>query len=219
MSIAETVDRAEIEARVRRHMPLVYRAARRQWERFGCIVDYAELVGAGALALLRAAECHDEERAQFSAHARRRIHWAMKDVARRRFGRRLDHRVGSPCLGRRFGNGHRRMTVGLEDGDRVRSVLESDQAPGAAGPMEVPDDLVSDARNPEEEVARGQQLRGLRKALDRLDPPSRRLIERHYLDGERFRVIAGELGISTFAACRLHRRAIATLRRECVDAA
>ena len=59
--------RREIEARVRRHLPLVFRTALRHWERLGRRVDYAELVEEGALAILRAAERHDERRASFRA--------------------------------------------------------------------------------------------------------------------------------------------------------
>lgn len=207
----------DIDGRVRRYMPVVFRVAERQWERLGRRVDRAELVTAGAMALLRAAESHDEERAPFTAHLQRRLQWAMKDVARRRLGRTIDASRGVPsCAARRFGDGNRRVTASLDtDGLRSSSCLEAwGDWPGTLTASEAADDLaIADDDSPETQVIRRDLADHLCRALRGLDHRERRLVERHYLDGERFAVVAEELGISPFAACRMHRRALEALER------
>lgn len=188
--------RREIEARVRRHLPLVFRTALRHWERLGRRVDYAELVEEGALAILRAAERHDERRASFRAHARRRLLWAMKDVARRRLGRREVH-VGRHAVAA-----------------RPREALPGHPAALGAEALEDEGELAtSEDLTPEDAVARGEAGAMIHAAIDALDGPGRHVIERHYFDGERLCVIAGELGVSSFAVSRLHRRVLGQLRR------
>jgi RNA polymerase sigma factor FliA len=207
----------DIEGRLRRYMPVVLRAARHHWEMLGRRVDYGELVTAGAMALLRAAEIHDEERAPFPIHLRRRLKWAMKEVARQRLGRQLDVSSGMPdCVARRYGDGNRRVGGAIElDDARVSSVFEGRQTwLGTVAPTEIIDDIaMSDDDDPEGTLIRKDLLEHIVRALGDLDHAQRTLLERHYFDGERFAVVAGELGISPFAACRLHRRALVALQR------
>jgi RNA polymerase sigma factor FliA len=218
-STRETPARSDVEARVRDHMQLVFRTARHHWERLGRRVDYEELVTEGALAVLKAAERHDDRRAPFSLHARRRLMWAMKDVARRRLGRTVDvTRGAASCTGVPLGDGGRRLAAVDPDAACTGWFLEGKFGRRSLEPTTPSDIAISERMNPEDEAARHEILEQLQVGIGALDQAAQHLIERHYFDGERFCVIAIELGMSTFAVCRLHRRALLELRRAMVAA-
>ena len=72
---------------------------------------------------------------------------------------------------------------------------------------------MSGGDDPEDAAVRRAEARWLHTALATLSARERALLKGHYFDGERFVHVASDLGISKFAASRLHRRAIRSLRR------
>lgn len=85
----------------------------------------------------------------------------------------------------------------------------SKQEPGGGRlPLDVLDSAADPRPGPEMLVASHQ----LATAVASLPTRERLLVERHYYDGERFDVIARDLGISKSWASRLHDRALRSLR-------
>ncbi len=72
---------------------------------------------------------------------------------------------------------------------------------------------VASGDDPEESVANAELLHLVRDAVEGLEDPERELVRRHYFGGERFDLVAAELGLSKSWASRLHSRAITRLTK------
>jgi RNA polymerase sigma factor for flagellar operon FliA len=70
---------------------------------------------------------------------------------------------------------------------------------------------VSQAADPEEALGRAELLEVVRSSIAELPREEAELVRRHYLEGERFDLVAKELGLSKSWASRLHTRAIKRL--------
>jgi len=64
---------------------------------------------------------------------------------------------------------------------------------------------------PEQQLFAVEQMRQVRAAITELPERERELVQRHYLQGERFDVVAEGLGLSKSWASRLHTRALKAL--------
>ena len=71
--------------------------------------------------------------------------------------------------------------------------------------------------NPEEALAQADVARLVRQSVATLPRQERELIRRHYLNGERFDLVAAELGLSKSWASRLHTRGLERLRKRCAQ--
>jgi RNA polymerase sigma factor for flagellar operon FliA len=71
--------------------------------------------------------------------------------------------------------------------------------------------LIDPGATPEGALEEAQLLQQVRDAIDELPPREAELIRRHYLQGDRFDLVAAELGLSKSWASRLHTRALMLL--------
>lgn len=74
-------------------------------------------------------------------------------------------------------------------------------------------DTLADAADIEDDYVRAEDLSALQLYLPRLRERQRWIIEEHYVKNRSFREIAASIGVSSNSLVKLHRRAIADLRR------
>src|SRR6185503_13445075 len=72
---------------------------------------------------------------------------------------------------------------------------------------------ISPAQDPEVQTAEAELRALMRSAIGELPEQESELVRRHYLEGERFDLVAKELGLSKSWASRLHTRAIGRLTK------
>jgi RNA polymerase sigma factor FliA len=72
---------------------------------------------------------------------------------------------------------------------------------------------IDDGLSPEEEVSRAELRKLLKSAIATLGDQEQVLINRHYFQGDRFDMVAAELGLSKSWASRIHTRAIAKITK------
>jgi RNA polymerase sigma factor FliA len=69
------------------------------------------------------------------------------------------------------------------------------------------------ADDPEAAVAQAELMSLVRDAIGELPEQEAELVRRHYLEGERFDLVAADLGLSKSWASRLHTRAVQRLTK------
>lgn len=227
----EASDAPEVLERFNGLLDLVDIVARQIKRTVGPAVDLDDLMSYGREGLLDAARRFDTARGvPFRAYANFRVRGAMLDGVRAnaQLPRRVHERLraldaarqtsagvaddvlsgpipkGTPADAERALDSHlaamaTAMVLGLvaqsamgEEGERI---------------------LVDSSASPEESVERAELRELVRRAISDLPEEERELVQRHYLGGERFDVVARDLGLSKSWASRLHTRAVSRLAK------
>jgi len=211
----------------RQAQPIIKRVARRVHRELRRRLDVSDLESIGNEALVRLVRQYDPAVAPFGPYLARHLRWAMLDQVRRR-----RHGYPAAMLARALGAVDRiRDTTEPkrlqahplhEDDARARlHTMLSNRATAMALPIiashgvasEQPTRLESSG-TPESRAMRRAAAARLRTAVAGIeDTRARTLIERHYFRDEAFDVIARDLGLSKWQACRLHKRTLQTLSK------
>ena len=216
-------------ARFNDTLELVEIVARQVSRAIGPSIELGDLLSFGREGLLDAARRYDPERGvPFRAYANFRVRGAIIDGVR--------------VLGRLPRRAHDRLR-GLEAASRTsEGALEDVHAPQAPGSgaahaeQSLAEHLaamatamavglvaghgeegelvgVSQVDDPEAQTAEAELRALVRSAIGDLPEQESELVRRHYLDGERFDLVAKDLGLSKSWASRLHTRAIVRLTK------
>ncbi|MGC4091942.1 MAG: sigma-70 family RNA polymerase sigma factor [Polyangiaceae bacterium] len=227
-----TEARAEAEAlqRFEESLGLVEAIARQVGKAIGSAVELDELRSFGREGLLDAARRFDPSRGvPFRGYANYRVRGAIFDGVRKmsRLPRRTYERLNGLAAAAAVSEG------ALEDlstqpaapsaaqadaalADHLAS-LATAMAVGLVAPTAHGEEgertPVEQADDPEEAFARAELLELVRAAMTELPHEEAELVRRHYLGGERFDLVAAELGLSKSWASRLHHRAMGRLAK------
>jgi RNA polymerase sigma factor for flagellar operon FliA len=190
------------------------------WRRLGERVDLDELVSLGLSVALRAARRYDPSKSRFSPYVLQRFNWSLLSELRKQARRRIDVTRGIPCwTSRRYADQHPnavRCARGDESGG-APSLFARCTDEAAVGRIctvgDVSDLAVCCGDDPEQATMKRRRALELRSAVADLPATARTLVERHYFGGERFDRVAADLGISKYAASRLHRSAVRTMAK------
>ena len=242
--VAADPEKAEIVVRYQRAVDLVVLAARQIHRVIGSTVSIAELESCGNEGLLDAARRFDESRGvPFRAYAYVRIRGAMLDGVRaimplpRRTWEKLR---GLEALERTSASFNADELRPISDADVASGAGGADDASLGAdqalaehlaamatamtlGMLSRPviDECGSltlgDDEDPEQVALRVERDAQLDRAIRSLPLEESIIVRRHYLEGERFDVVARELGLSKSWASRLHRRAMERLAKRLQD--
>jgi RNA polymerase sigma factor for flagellar operon FliA len=230
--VALPQDTPEILARFHSHLELVDVVARQLVRELGRSVEFDDLRAMGHQGLLEAARRFDEGRGvSFRRFANYRVRGAMLDGVRKSapLPRRAHERVRAleaallvaegACEDAAAPQGAatpdaeaaaKKLTEHLADIATAMALgLLSTTARGDEGeptPLET-------GLSPEEAVAEAELRKLMVDALADLPDDERTLVQRHYLEGERFDHVAASLGLSKSWGSRLHTRAIARLTK------
>jgi RNA polymerase sigma factor FliA len=210
-----------VDPLVNQGMSVLQQIARRIARRLGRRIPVEDLVALGHPALLDVARTFDPSRSSFSAYASAKLRWAIFDGIRRETRwRSAAARAGALAASTRFAEGR----AAEDDAEtpptqeayaaRLGGLLAGHAAAMALGFAASHGDVaaVADgADSPEERASHAELSRAVRQAVSALPDRERDLIARHYFDGERFDLIAQDLGISKSWASRLHAQAIERL--------
>jgi RNA polymerase sigma factor FliA len=225
-------DPPEVLARFNDTLELVDIVARQVSRALGGNVELADLLSFGREGLLDAARRYDPERGvPFRAYANFRVRGAVIDGVRTigRLPRRAHERLRGLEAAARTSEGaledvHAPQPPGSGSALAEQTLCDHLAAMATAiavglvastGRGEEGEPVgVSSSLDPEQQTA-DAQLRGLvRQAIGELPDQERELVRRHYLDGERFDVVAKDIGLSKSWASRLHTRAVARLTKK-----
>jgi RNA polymerase sigma factor (sigma-70 family) len=200
--------------RLRQLEPKIRAVAHRVWRQTGSHLEREELAAVGWAAVGQILREHDEDRAPFDQHLCLRARWAMIDYARRQ-RRTVNLARGYPAFAaQRHGDGGRRVGGHDRDDPKAHSAIDGGERAGRieAGP-EATALALSEEESPEITTMRRERALIVREAVALLPPLHRCVVERHYFAGDKFKCIADDLKMSTFATCRVHRQAIDRLQR------
>jgi RNA polymerase sigma factor for flagellar operon FliA len=192
-------------------LPLLRRVARlvRGRLRLGAQVDVDDLVSFGAVGLLEALGRFDPALGcPLETWVRWRVVGAMYDGLRRA---RLLRRKGGPPLLELYAD------TGLPLPAARYAARQPRDDDAGSGPRSPEESLADPATSVSERVARAQMRRRLHRALGRLAPRERALLEAYYFRDTRLTHAAAAVGVSVPWASRLHARAVAALRRHLDD--
>ncbi len=225
--------RAELDALVLAHLPLVGHCVGELLGRLPAHVDRDDLAGAGVEGLLQAARSWREETGvPFSAHARTRVRGAIVDElrgqdwasrgarSRARQAAETTERLTS-VLGRTPSTGEVAHAMGVDPqqvhavrAETHRSYLTSlDEArPTDDGTRSVADAVRDPGLSPEDHVVLAERVGRLRRAVDLLPERVREAVRGHYLDEEPMAAIAARLGITESRVSQLRAEGVALLR-------
>ncbi len=216
-------------ARFESALDLVDAVARRIARELGPSADLEELKSFGREGLLDAARKFDASRGvPFRGYASFRVRGAIIDGVRAsaRLPRRAHERLSGMAAAARLSEGSLEDAFaprppGATPADADRALGEHLAAMATAvavgllsktgygdGNERIP---VSDESTPEDALGRAELLELVRRSIDELPREEAELVRRHYLEGERFDLVAKELGLSKSWASRLHTRAIKRL--------
>jgi RNA polymerase sigma factor for flagellar operon FliA len=227
----KTEDPPEALERFESALDLVEILARQLGRTVGSHVDLGDLMSYGREGLLDAARRFDPERGvPFRAYASYRVRGAMVDGMRSmaRLPRRIHERLRALESANVFNEG-RLEDLGAPaaagsvraEADRVLSEHLAGMATAMAmglvskGAHGEEGELIGVAgdENAEEALAKAELVAVVRDAIEGLPREEAELVRRHYLEGERFDLVAAELGLSKSWASRLHTRAIGRLTK------
>jgi RNA polymerase sigma factor FliA len=225
-------DSPEVLARFREGLTAVKPIAIRLKRSLGRVAELDDLISYGQTGLLAAARRYDPERGvPFRAFANFRIRGAMLDGVRQlsHLPRRVHERLKafesaaafsegavedlntSPPPGQTAQDRERRlvehlagMATAIAMGLISETAIDDQGAATAVAPWEL---------SPEEHSSRQQLLDLVEQAIEALPEQEGVLIRRHYLEGDRFDLVAAELGLSKSWDSRLHTRAIGRLTK------
>jgi len=229
--MAAPLDSQEVLARVESALSLVESLARQVARAVGSHAELEDLVSYGREGLLDAARRFDPERGvPFRAYASYRVRGAIIDglrssggLPRRAFERlfamrgadrvsegALDDTLTPPPPGARPSDAERAL------GDHLAAMATAvavgllyASAHGEEGERTA----VANTQDPESAVAEAELRVLVRDAIAELPHEEQELVRRHYLQGERFDLVAQELGLSKSWASRLHTRAVGRLSK------
>ncbi len=204
-------------------LSLLQVVARRIARRLGNRVPLDDLLDVGRPALIEIVRSYDPARSSFTVYARSRLMWAILDGVRRETGWRSERsRAAALAASEQYAEGARAAEapagVTAEDPQRQLGELLAGHAAALAlglmaGREEVSEAVPDGRESPEERAAAAELSVMLRREIEALPARERALIERHYYGGERFDLIAEDLGISKSWASRLHAQGIEQLGR------
>lgn len=205
------------------YLPLVTQIARSLARSLPDHIDLNDLISAGHLALVEAAQRYEQRNdAGFHTFAGYRIRGAMLDELRtHNWLPRSIHkhwRVLSTAtaqleqrLGRRPTNRELAAHTGLTL-DRIHEVFTA----MAQNPLPMPDDsddIIHPVTDPEELLEREQTLEHLIASMTRLKPRLQNLITRIYLDDQLHTEVAAAMDVTPARISQLHKEAIEHLRK------
>ncbi len=227
--MADLPDSPEILQRFNATLDLVDTVARHVAKAIGNAIEVGDLVSYGQEGLLDAARRYDPERGvPFRAYANYRVRGAVIDGVRSmaRLPRRAHQRLSGLEAAMRMSEGAAEDAYSPPppgaDARRAEQAL-IDHLAGMATAMaiglvatpvrgEEGDSVcLSPDGDPEQALARAELFEFVQNAILELPHQERELVRRHYLEGERFDVVARELGLSKSWASRLHTRAMTRL--------
>lgn len=222
-------DRAAL---IERHLPLVEQIVLRVSGSFPRFVDRSELVSAGMLGLVEAAERFDADRGvPFAGYAVQRIRGAVLDVARSedwspRSTRQLARQVEDAT--QELAREHRcspddhqiseRLEIPVEELRRMRERINHGMARALDSRQELDrqddDDQLVDRTTPDlDELLEDREMHGyLRAALGSLSERHRIVIVGLYLEGRSFEEIAELLGVTPSRVSQLRSDALEIIR-------
>jgi RNA polymerase sigma factor FliA len=225
-------DPPEVLARFNDTLELVDIVARQMSRALGSSVELGDLVSFGREGLLDAARRYEPERGvPFRAYANFRVRGAIIDGVRvvGRLPRRAHERL-------------RGLEAAAKTSEGALEDLHAPRPPGS-GPALAEQTLtehlaamataiaiglvsssargeegepvgVSASLDPEQQTAEAELMGLVRHAIGELPEQERELVRRHYLEGERFDLVAKDIGLSKSWASRLHTRAVARLTKK-----
>lgn len=224
-----TDDPPEVLERFNGNLELVDVIARQLGRTFGRALEIQDLVSYGREGLLDAARRFDPGRGvPFRGYANFRVRGAIIDGIRAmsHLPRRTHEKLSAFAAANRFSEGAAEDTLGAPSPEAAEAARQLDEhLAGMAAAMAVGlvarvawgDEgeqlAVFGGDNPEEAVARAQLFDAIQAAIHELPEQEEILVRRHYLEGERFDHVAGELGLSKSWASRLHTRAMLRLSK------
>ncbi len=194
-------------------VPIVHATVRRMVRRFRGHFEESELLSLGMDTLATALIKFDHERGSFEPFLAQRLNWRMLSAARKHARRHRKARRKSAAA---------QPPVCLEShGETTRRCSESTASVAVPLSMLPVGDTVwlstslicDEEANPEHWAIRRCTRRALQHALADLPPRPRQLLIRHYFGGERFDLMAREMGISKSSASRMHKAATRALAR------
>lgn len=215
-------------SRVETHLPIVYRMARSMCRRLPAGQDLDDLVGAGALGLVEAAERFDERRGvDFEAYAALRVRGAMLDLLRsgcassrgaRRRARQMESRrrelaarLGRPPEDEELAEALGRDGPVFDEAVfRLVSLQELHENDDDRLRSE-PESTTTEPTVLEDLVRKGACAR-LEAALDRISDRHRIVLSLYYLEELKLKEIGEIIGVTESRVCQLRRQALARLR-------
>ena len=222
------------DALLRDNLSLVHHVARKLARRLADEADLDELVSAGTLGLMSAAESFDASRGlAFSTFAVPRIRGAMLDELRRqdhvpRSVRRKTREIGQAreslmhALGRAPSSDELATAMGVDRQTLFRWTADVETAvhlPLDGHTRATQDErttraemLGSDVELPDERLAREEQVAALRDAMLELDDQERTVLALYYFENLRSREIGELLGVSESRISQVRARALGRLR-------
>jgi RNA polymerase sigma factor for flagellar operon FliA len=230
-------EESEIHALFESGLELVERIARRLSRELGKMGEFDELLSFGREGLLDAARKFDPERGvPFRGYAGIRIRGAIIDGIRAssRLPRRAHERLNGLAAATRVSEGAapgvfapRAPGATSEEAERVLSEHMAAMATAMAMGMVAATGFGEDGErtsvdltdSPEEALGRAQLMALIERSIADLPHEESELVRRHYLEGERFDLVAKDLGLSKSWASRLHTRAIQRLTKRLRGAA
>lgn len=229
--MSPTSDPPEVRERFDSALDLVDTLARQIARAIGASVELDELRSFGHEGLLDASRRFDAERGvPFRGYASFRVRGAIIDGVRSiaRLPRRAHERLNGLAAASRTSEGALEDTLaapapGSTPADAEQALAQhlaamaTAMAVGLIAPTTVGEDgertPLDSGDDPEALVVQAELGSLVRQAIDELPKEEAELVRRHYLEGERFDVVAGELGLSKSWASRLHTRAVQRLTK------
>ncbi len=222
---------AERDHLIATHVDIARRISLRVARRCPSWISSDDLVAAGMLGLVAAAERYDSSRGEsFLAFAERRIRGAVIDELRRgdlmpRRVRQMARKVGATiqALEHEHGGPVEDSTVA----DALGVSLETYRADleqlvhvtiGALDQLDHAPPAASEDDSPARQAERRQILARIRAALTRLDQRDVLILSLYYNEELTYVEIGEVLGVTSSRVCQLHGRAIARLRAELEEA-
>ncbi|HEX3697171.1 MAG TPA: RNA polymerase sigma factor FliA [Polyangia bacterium] len=213
---------------VTKHFPLVEKVARRMARRLPRYVDVADLVSAGTIGLIEAAERFDAARCdRFEPFAEIRIRGAILDDLRARDTlsrdmRRLSNELGRAAadlanqLGRTPDDGEVADHLGVAVKDLYRRRAKLSGA-SVVGLEDVDPEFLDHAAdntcdNPEEETARREMFSHLVDQIMTLPSNMQQVLSLYYCESLNLKEIGTVLGVSESRICQIHTEATRRLR-------
>lgn len=223
-------EESEINALFDTGLELVERIARRIARELGGRLELDELLSFGREGLLDAARRFDVERGvPFRGYASIRIRGAIIDGVRAnaRLPRRTHERLNGLAASNRVTDGAAEDALAPQSPASPKeaerrlnehlAAMATAMAVGMLAPVAFDEDgertSLEPSDSPEEALGRAELMALVQRSIGDLPHEERELVRRHYLEGERFDLVAQELGLSKSWASRLHTRAIQRLTK------
>lgn len=230
---ARRLDKGELEALTRAHLPLVYRSVARVIGRIPRKPADDDLVAAAMMGLVQAAVGYDPTRnVAFAGFASVRVRGAVLDELRRSdwasrpvrtSAKRMEASAErlTAVLGRSPTTAELAADLGMEVAalqgliaDVHRALVLSTSTDGGDD-----DDLASDGPDPLQRVIEIEARQSLGAAIRALPPRHHRVVVGYYFDGITMRALGEELGVTESRVCQLCAEAVDLLRSEVTGAA